>query len=96
MFDSTTGVVTSDATAGHFNLFQPGGGFMCICPEGMQWNEWKRACEDINECIEMDDPCYRQNFQYLSLILIGKSVFRAEQIRAEIKNFKKRYGYRMY
>ena len=62
-FNSATGVVTSDATIGHFNLYQPGGGFMCICPEGMQWNEWKRACEDINECEEMTDPCYRQRFQ---------------------------------
>ena len=54
----TTRVITSDITAGHFNLFQPGGGFSCICPEGMKWNEWKRACEDINECLEMTDPCY--------------------------------------
>ena len=55
-------MVTSDATIGHFNLYQPGGGFMCICPEGMKWNEWKRACEDVNECQEMTDPCYRQRF----------------------------------
>ena len=59
IFDPITKVVTSDATIGHFNLYQPGGGFMCICPDGMKWNEWKRACEDINECQEMTDPCYR-------------------------------------
>ena len=60
--DPITGVVTSDATIGHFNLYQPGGGFMCICPEGMKWNEWRRACEDVNECQEMTDPCYRKRF----------------------------------
>ena len=62
LYHPSTRVVTSDATSGHFNLYQPGGGFMCICPEGMKWNEWKRACEDVNECQEMTDPCYRQRF----------------------------------
>ena len=73
-------MVTSDATIGHFNLYQPGGGFMCICPEGMKWNEWKRACEDVNECQEMTDPCYRQSFSNMIC-----SAFELWRYRANLK-----------
>ena len=31
---------------------------MCICHAGMKWNEWKRSCEDVNECETITDPCY--------------------------------------